>query len=47
MTEALNASNQNYEVEVTLSQDCLDELRWWDYHPSQWNGKSMCGRQWT
>ncbi len=41
MTEALNASNQNYEVEVTLSQDCLDELRWWDYHLSQWNGKSM------
>ncbi len=41
MTEALNASNQNYEVEVTLSQDCLEELRWWDYHLSQWNGKSM------
>ncbi len=41
MTETLNASNQNYEVEVALSQDCLDELRWWDYHLSQWNGKSM------
>ncbi len=41
MTEALNASNQNYEVVVMLSQDYLDELRWWDYHLSQWNGKSM------
>ena len=41
LTKTLEASMQDYEAEVVLSQDCKDELQWWISNMSRWNGKTM------
>jgi len=44
LTEALDKGGQNYETEISLPLDCVEELLWWDNHMSKWNGKSMVRR---
>ncbi len=36
LAQALERSLQNYDTELTLSQECREELRWWDDHMSRW-----------
>ena len=44
LTEPLNKGGQDYETEISLSQECIEELLWWDNHMNQWNGKSVVKR---
>ena len=32
---------QSYGARVTLSAECLEELRWWCYNVEQWNGRAL------
>ena len=40
----LNRSLQDYEIQLTLDQECKNELRWWDNHMGKWNGKALLSR---
>ena len=44
LTEVLNRGGQDCEMEISLSQECIEELLWWDNHMSQWNRKSVVKR---
>ena len=41
LSGALNRTHQNYDAQLTLSRDSLEELDWWDTHMTRWNGKSV------
>jgi len=41
LTNTLEQSSQCYEALVSLTQDCLDELIWWDNNMCRWNGKTL------
>ena len=45
VSSTVNSSSQGYGETVRLTQDCLEELEWWNHQLSQWNGKSVltCG----
>ena len=45
LTQALDQSLQNYDTVLTLSQDSREELRWWDMHMHNWNGKTLIKRE--
>lgn len=36
----LNQHSQCYEAQVPLTAECREELKWWDTHMINWNGKS-------
>ena len=38
---ALNNSNQDYEVHLSLSQPSHEKLSWWREHLFKWNGKPL------
>ena len=41
LTQTLERGSQDYDVSTSLSQQCKEELRWWDNHMRRWNGKSL------
>ena len=41
LTQVLSMSNQSYETPITLSEECKEELLWWDGHMGRWNGRSL------
>ena len=45
LSDTLNRSSQSYEVQVPLSQNCREELMWWDNHMIEWNGKSFLSKE--
>ena len=44
-----NGTNQDIGTElpmlVTLTQECLEELNWWDNNMCRWNGKTLIQRE--
>ena len=42
---ALKSSFQNYETNVILSQDCIEELSWWVTNMGRWNGKALLKKE--
>ena len=44
-TQALERNFQNYDSELTLSQEDRIELKWWDSHMGNWNGKTLIKRE--
>ena len=45
LAEALNSNGQSYEAMISLSQDCKEELMWWDNHMIRWNGKTLLKKE--
>ena len=45
LSTTLNRSSHSYEVQVPLSQNCREELMWWDNHMIEWNGKSFLSKE--
>ena len=41
MIQALHASNQNFDVLITLDHDCLEELQWWVSNIDYVNGSPI------
>ena len=41
----LNQHSQCYEAQVPLTQECREELMWWDTHMIYWNAKSLLKRE--
>ena len=46
LTQTLNSTTQDYEANITLSQDCTEELNWWIGNMSKWNGKARGKSTW-
>ncbi|XP_065902413.1 uncharacterized protein [Dysidea avara] len=44
LTNTLEQSSQCYEAQVPLTQECLEELEWWDSNMCRWNGKTLVQR---
>ena len=44
LTNTLEQSSQCYEAQVPLTQECLEELEWWDSNMCRWNGKIFIRR---
>jgi len=40
-TNTLEQSSQCYEAQVSLTQECIEELEWWDSNMCLWNGKAL------
>ena len=40
LQEALAVGNQNYNQMLPLGTEAQEELRWWQHHLTQWNGKT-------
>ena len=40
LQEALAVGNQNYNQILPLGTEAQEELRWWQHHLTQWNGKT-------
>ena len=45
LSESLNAHSQCYKAQVPLTQECREELIWWDTHMINWNGKSLLKKE--
>ena len=45
LSVALNKGLQDYETQLTLDQECKNELRWWDKHMCRWKGKILLSRE--
>ena len=41
LANTLERNTQCYEAQVLLTQDCLEELEWWNTNMSRWNGKTL------
>ena len=41
LTNILGQSSQCYKAQVLLTQECLEELEWWDNNMCRWNGKIL------
>lgn len=41
LTSTLERNSQRYEAQVLLTQNCLEELEWWNTKMSRWNGKTF------
>ena len=41
LANTLERNSQCYEAQVLLTQDCLEELEWWNTNMSRWNGKTL------
>jgi hypothetical protein len=39
--ETLLRGSQNYETQLTLTRDCVEELKWWAKEIENWNGRSL------
>ena len=44
LTNTLERSYQCFEAKV-LTQDCWEELVWWDSNMCRWNGKTLIQRE--
>jgi len=44
LTSTLEQSSQCYEAQVRLTQECIEELEWWDNNMCRWNGKTVIQR---
>ena len=45
LSHTLNQHSQCYEAQVPLTQECREELVWWDAHMINWNGKSLLKKE--
>ena len=45
LSNTLEENSQCYEAKVVLSQDCLEELEWWDTNMCKWNGRTILKRE--
>ena len=45
LSRTLNTHSQCYEAQVPLTQECREELMWWDTHMINWNGKSLLKKE--
>ena len=41
LSQALERGNQSYETQLTLSEECREELQWWMTKMSKWNGRTL------
>jgi len=45
LSSTLERHLQSYEVRITLIQECIQELEWWNHNMRNWNDKTLLNRE--
>jgi len=40
LSSTMERHSWSYETQITLTQECLQELKWWNHNMYNWNGKT-------